>query len=551
MLRRKSVVLFSIGAIVLAGVAYAGLSTGEEQTKTYRFAKVERGSILKSVSASGELSSVVTVQVGSEISGQVSALSVDFNSEVKAGQVIARIDPENFEARLRQAKAEHSVAKATVMTKTAAVTQADANVANARAALVAAQADVERTKVTAADLKLDFERKKKLRERGVVAVSSIDKARAAWQAAEQQVNSAVAQELAARSTINARLAQVQMAKAEIVHAQAVVEQKDAAVSVANVSLDNTFIRSPVDGVVIGRDVDVGQTVAASLQAPTLFTIAQDLSKMEVKTNIDEADIGQIAPGQTATFTVDSFTGQEFSGTVTQVRKQPQNVQNVVTYTVVISADNSDNKLLPGMTANVQVKVSDRPNALKIPNAAFRFNPPGATPLASRGGSGAKGGGKGKSAAGKARRIAQANARLDRLAKLLDLTENQRAEVQQINRGIFPQIRSLRQGGARGPEFQKMVQQIRGQATKQVAAILNSEQRPKYLAIIGERQRNPVTRARVWMVKDGKPKSVILSIGVGDGKFTEVVRGDIQEGQEVIIGQNSAAQKESRRLRFGF
>jgi HlyD family secretion protein len=537
MQRRKLVVFFSLSAVILAGVAYAGLSNGEQQASTYRMAKVERGSILKSVSASGELSSVVTVQVGSEISGQVSALNVDFNSEVTAGQVIARIDPENFEARLRQAKAEHSVAKATVLTKTAAVSQSTANVANARAALVAAQANMAGAKVTTANLKLDFERKKKLRDRGVVAVSSIDKARAAWQVAAQQVNSAKAQELAARSTVNARLAQVQMAKAEIVHANAVVEQKIAAVSVAEVSLDNTFIRSPVDGVVIGRDVDVGQTVAASLQAPTLFTIAQDLSKMEVKTNIDEADIGQITPGQTATFTVDSFTGREFSGTVTQIRKKPQNVQNVVTYTVVISADNADLKLLPGMTANVQVKVSDRPNALKIPNAAFRFNPPGVAPATSRG--------------GKARRIAQANARLDRLAKQLDLTDDQKGQVQQINRGIFQQIRSLRQGGTRGSEFQKAIQQIRGQVTTEISTLLDPKQRLMYLAIVGERQRNPVARARVWVLEEGKPKPAVIFIGVGDGKFTEVVRGDIKEGREVVIGQNSDAQKGGRRLRFGF
>lgn len=549
MVRRKSAVLFGLGAVILAGAAFAGFSSTEPETPTYRLANVERGNILKSVSASGELASVVTVQVGSEISGQVSALNVDFNSQVKAGQVIARIDPENFEARLRQAVAEHAVAEATVQTKIAAVSQASANVANARAALVSAQADVERARVTAADLKLDFERKKKLRERGVVAVSSIDKARAAWQAAVQQVKSAEAQELAARSTVSARQAQVAMAKAEIVHSKALVDQKDAAVSVAKVSLDNTYIRSPVDGVVIGRDVDVGQTVAASLQAPTLFTIAQDLSKMQVKTNIDEADIGQIAPGQVATFTVDSFTGEEFTGTVTQVRKQPLNVQNVVTYTVIISADNPDLKLLPGMTANVQVKVSDRPNAVKIPNAAFRFNPPGVAPLSARTRGG--GAGKGKSAAGKAKREAQARARLERLAKQLSLTDEQKAEVAQINRGTFRQIINLRRGGAAGPDFQKEVQQLRRQATQKIAAILNPEQRAKYQAIVLERQRNPVTRARVWVLEDGKPKPVIVFIGVGDGKFTEMVRGDLKENQEVIIGQDSAAGKRPSRLRFGF
>lgn len=553
MLQRKSVVVLSVGALAIVAVAAVGLTGESENREAFRTAKVERGNVLKSVSASGELGAVITVKVGSEISGQVSALMADFNSEVKAGQVIARIDPESFEARVSQAEAELAVGEATVSIKSAAVGQARANFANARAQLKVEGADLNRAKVTSADLELDFNRKRRLRERGVVAVSAVDKARAAWEASLQQVVAAEARLIAQKSTILARQAQLRISEAEVVHAGAQVEQKAAALKVAKVSLNNTFIRSPVDGVVIGRDVDVGQTVAASLQAPILFTIAQDLRKMQVKTNIDEADIGQIRTGQIAAFTVDSFPGQEFRGSVTQIRKQPQNVQNVVTYTVVIAADNADLRLLPGMTANVEVKVSDRPGVLRIPNTALRFNPPGVAPPATAGGGGFKGGGKrGKGSANKAKRRAQAQSRLDRLAKNLSLTEDQKGQVQEISRGTFRRIISLRRNGVRGEEFQTAARELRQQSSKDILAILKPDQQVKYRAILAERQSNPTRRGRVWVMDDGKPKAVNVFIGVGDGKFTEFVRGGLTEGQQVLVGIDRTGNNQASGFRrFGF
>lgn len=556
MMRPRSVVLFGTGAIILAAVAYVGLSGETQQSEVYRSAKVERGNVRKSVSASGELNAVTTVDVGSEISGQVSKLFADFNSEVQANQVIARIDPQSFDARVSQSEAELEVSKATLAVKTAAIQQAIANHENARSSLKAEQADLEKAKVTAKDLELDFNRKRRLRERGVVAVSAVDKARAAWEASVQQIKAAEARLNAQRSTVAARRAQVRMARAEVLHGKALVQKQKAALNFSKVDLENTYIRSPVDGVIIGRDVDVGQTVAASLQSPVLFTIAKDLRKMQVETNIDEADIGQIRPGQAAVFTVDSFPGREFNGTVTQVRKKPQNVQNVVTYTVVITADNRDLRLLPGMTANVQVKVSDRPGVLRIPNSALRFNPPGATPLTTvqgrggKAGGGAKGGGKRKGGKAAARRRAQAQ--LARLTRQLDLSDEQKQQVQEFNRGIFRRIRALRQGGARGPDFRETITQLRRQASQQIMEALNPEQQVKYRAILAQRQSNPVTRARVWVLEEGRPKPVIVFIGVGDGKFTEMVRGGLTEGQQIITSINQTAQQRQTGFRrFGF
>ncbi len=538
---RKSPIFFSLGVAGLLAIG-AYYWNGQENTEVgYRLAKIERGNIIKSVSASGELNAVVTVEVGSEISGQISELTVDFNSDVKAGQVIARIDPESFEARVKQAEAELAVAKASVATKQAAVAQAQANQANASSVLAAAGADVARTKVNAADLKQEFGRKQALRKKGVVAVSAVDKARASWQAAAAQVNAAKSQLLAQRSTVEARKAQVKMAEAEVLHASAQVDQKAAALNIAKVNLNNTFIRSPVDGVVIGRDVDVGQTVAASLQAPILFTIAQDLRKMQVETNIDEADIGQIRPGQTATFGVDSFPGQEFKGIVNQVRKKPQTVQNVVTYTVVIAANNADLKLLPGMTANVQVQVSDRRNVLKLPNRSLRFVPPGMAPkpVAARGpggpsgfggppGGGARGGPPNREARRKA-----AQARMKRLVEKVGLTEDQQQQVRDFGRQMIQRIRTMAQGG-RGPGFRDAVQKLRQENSKRIMTILTPEQKVKYRLMIAERRSNPATPGRVWILEDGKPKQIDVMIGVGDGSSTEMVRGDLKEGQQIIL-----------------
>jgi HlyD family secretion protein len=527
---RKSTIFITLGIIILiiAGIFY--LTNSKSTEVGYRLSEVKRGTIQKSVSASGELNAVVTVEVGSGISGQISELLADFNSNVRAGQIIAKINPESFIARVKQAEAELGVAQALVATKKAGVAQSIANLGNANSVMSAAGADVSRIKVTAADLRQDFERKQSLRKKGVVAISTVDKARAAWRASAEQVSAAKSQLEAQRSTIKARKAQVAIAKAEVLHALAQVDHKSASLNIAKVNQENTLIRSPVNGVIIGRDVDVGQTVAASLQAPILFTIAQDLSKMQVETNIDEADIGQIIPGQTAKFSVDSFPSREFKGTIRQIRKKPQTVQNVVTYTVVIATKNPDLKLLPGMTANVQIEVSNRQNVLKLPNRSLRFKPPGQTPKpvasASRG--------QRRGPPNMAARRARAQARMKRLVETVELNDDQQQQVREFNQSLRKRIRSLARAG-RGPGFREAVNKLRQQNSKKLMIILNSDQKIKYQNMIATQRSNPAVPGRVWILENGNPKLINVMIGVGDGSSTELVRGDIKEGQKVIVG----------------
>ena len=292
--------------------------------------KVERGEVDLIVTATGTINPVINVLVGSQVSGTIKALYADFNSQVKEGQVIAQIDPAIFQAQVDQAKA---------------------NVLNTQANLLNAQANLVKAEVAVVDAKRNLDRNKPLLERQVIAQATLDTA---------QVN------------YDTAVAQIEVAKAQVDSSKAQVEQAKAALNLAETNLRYATIRSPVNGTVISRNVDVGQTVAASLQAPTLFTIAKDLTKMQVDTNVSEADVGRITVGQDATFTVDAYPGRIFRGKVSEIRIAPIIVQNVVTYDVVIQVDNKDLKLKPGMTANVSVMIAHREGVLKIPNAALRF-----------------------------------------------------------------------------------------------------------------------------------------------------------------------------------
>src|SRR5437899_7269134 len=374
MRRIASVVI--VAALVGGGVwAYLYAQSGGSAPK-YRLARVERGPLTATVSATGNLNAVVIVQVGSQVSGQTKALNVDFNSIVKKNQVIARIDPDIFEARVNQAKADLDSSRANVLNQDAQVERARADVDNARAGLVEAKAFTAKALVQSVDAKRDFDRKAELFGRQLIAKSDLDTSQATYDAAVAQLDSTRAREQALTSGIQSALAQLRVAQATAESARAQVKQKDAALKQAQVDLDHTTILAPVDGVVVSRQVDVGQTVAASLQAPILFTIAQDLTQMQVETSVDEADIGRLKVEDRASFTVDAFPGETFTGTVTQIRKAPQVVQNVGTYTVIVGVENPSGKLMPGMTANVKLVVAQKANALKIPNAALRFRPAG-------------------------------------------------------------------------------------------------------------------------------------------------------------------------------
>lgn len=319
-MKLKKIIWIAAPLLLAGGAGYAYWRMGESAKENpYVTVPVQRGNITQVVSSTGTLQAVVTVQVGSQVSGTIEKLFANFNSKVKAGDAVAQLNQDKFKAAVDQARAN----------------------------LLAAQSSLAKAKVSVEDASRTLKRTSELRKRDLTAQSDLDAAQVAYDAA---------------------LAQLEVNKAQVAQAQAAVNQQ-------MVDLNNTVIRSPVDGMVISRNVDVGQTVAASLQAPTLFTIANDLSKMEVHSNVDEADVGNVWEGQEVTFTVDAFPARRFRGKVYQVRHAPVNVQGVVTYNAVARIDNKELLLKPGMTANVQFLVSRQEDVLTIPNMAMRFKPP--------------------------------------------------------------------------------------------------------------------------------------------------------------------------------
>lgn len=521
--------VFLVLAAAASGAWFYAQSRGS--TPKFRTAKVERGPLTATVSATGTLNAVVTVQVGSQVSGLVKELFADFNSQVKRNQLVARIDPEKFQAAVAQAKAQLEAAKATVLNQRAAVEKARADVANAQAALAVAKAQTAKAQVAVIDSRRTFQRNHDLKQRGLIAQADEDSAQAAYDSAVAQAESTKAQEDAQVSQIRSAEAQLRVTQAILQTAVANVGQQEAGLKQTQVDLDHTEIRAPVDGVVVSRNVDVGQTVAASLQAPTLFTIAQDLTDMEVDTNVDEADVGRIRVGLRATFTVDAFRGQTFSGEVMQVRKAPQTVQNVVTYNVVVSARNPDGRLLPGMTANVRLVVDQKENILKVSNAALRYRPPGeaaeAAPAAGAGPSGGQ---------GAPPSIEQIR---DRLVKSLGLIPEQVKKLDPILQESRDKFRALMMRNPTEGERRIEGQKIRESSREQIRAILTPDQRGKYDQQVAEQAGGRAaagSSGRVFLLDpDGKPKAVTVRLGISDGTFTEIVGGEVRDGQDVITG----------------
>jgi HlyD family secretion protein len=358
--RKKFLFTIIISLVIILGGGFSLYQVINQKgtSQKFRTIKVEAGEISSIVTATGTINPVINVLVGSQVSGTIKELYADFNSQVKEGQVIAQIDPAIFQAQVDQAKAN--------------VLTAQANLLNAQANLENGKANLTKADVAVLDTNRTLERNRPLMERKVIAQATMD-------TAQTNYDTAVAQQEAAK-------AQLESAKSQVESVKAQVEQAKAALQLAETNLRYTTIRSPVNGTVISRNVDVGQTVAASLQAPTLFTIAKDLTQMQVDTNVSEADVGRVAIGQEATFTVDAYPEKTFRGKVSEVRNAPIIVQNVVTYDVVIQVGNKDLKLKPGMTADVSIWVAHREGVLKIPNAALRFRPESAGRESGRGGS---------------------------------------------------------------------------------------------------------------------------------------------------------------------
>ena len=327
---------------------------------SYETVPVERGLIQASVTATGTVNAVVDVQVGSQVSGNIKALYADFNTKVTKGQLVALIDPQVFQTQVDQAQAAVASAQSQVQ-------KANADLSGAIASEKGTESVLVKDRATALNAANQYQRLHSLFEPGIISLQDDDAAKASKDAAEAQVAADQSQLEASKQSILSAQAQLGSAQGQERQAQASLEQ-------AKVNLAHTQITAPVDGTVIARRMDVGQTVAASFAAPTIFEIAQDLTKMQLDTNVDESDIGNINAGQNATFTVDAYPSTTFSGQVTAVRKAPINAQNVVTYDVVIAVANPDLKLFPGMTANARIFTATLDNTLKVPNAVLRVHP---------------------------------------------------------------------------------------------------------------------------------------------------------------------------------
>jgi HlyD family secretion protein len=510
---------------VAGGVAW--WMSDRAQEVSYRTGAIEQGPLQSTVSASGTVNPVTQVSVGTQVSGQIRDLFVDFNSEVRAGQLIAQIDPETFQYRVRQAQADVEAAQAAVLT-------AQANGAAVRAAVSRAQVDL-------AEARRDLERKQMLVAREFIAKSEAEKAQALVNTSAEALKSAQAQ--------------AGVADAQVKTAQANVAQRQAGLAQARVDLARTRIVSPVNGIVIKRAVEKGQTVAASLQAPELFVIAQNLQDMQVEASVDESDIGRIRPGQRATFTVDAFPGQSFEGEIRQVRKAAQNVSNVVTYVAVVGFSNTGGRLLPGMTANVRVITDARESVLKVPNAALRVRiagielPAPAASAASAAAGAASGAaapapGAGPSAAAPVAapgasapgtRSGPGSEFRNRLVTELQLTPEQAEKVDAVYAEARPRFMQLRDLPAE--ERPKARERITAEIRARIGNLLTPEQKPRYAALMAESAGRTVTRGRVYVLaEDGKPRALAVRLGITDGTSTELlVAPDSPEGQALKAG----------------
>jgi HlyD family secretion protein len=520
----------------------------------WRLAKVDRGDVVASVNATGTINPISTVVVGSQVSGQVLEILADFNTQVVAGQVLARLDPTQVKARLDGARADLANIRAQRNVQAAQIEQGRADIARADATRVDAEAKLVQVEALLADAERILARQTDLGTRGIVAQSTIDTARttvasqrAARDSARAQITSAEAAKLSIEAALKVTQAQLGAIEAQIMQREAVVRQIE-------VDLANTEIRSPVVGTVVQRQVELGQTVAASLQTPTLFLVAQDLRSMEIYANVDEADVGRVRPGQTVTFSVNAYPNREFRGEVKLVRLGSQTIQNVVIYTAIISFQNPRMELLPGMTATLRVISDRRENVVRVPNAALRWRPAGAAPadaapqapqaanpfgpppIGGRGGFGGGGGGGQQQGGGR-----QMNEFVESLKTELGLDPNQSAQIDAIVAETRPQFRTLTDPSLDRNQRLERVRQIRAEMGKRIEAVLNASQRQTFADIRarfdgGTRGGTGGQPGRVFVVgEDGKPQAVPLRLGATDGAMTEVLSGAVEPGRDLIIG----------------
>jgi HlyD family secretion protein len=464
--RRKG--LIAVTVLIVAVVLVFVARKQKASTMEYFTTPAQTGPLRNVVNATGVVQTVVTVQVGSQVSGQLDELYADYNSVVKHGQLLARLDPRNYQAQLENSEAAVASAQAHVQS-------AEADVKNQAANLASAKANLEAARVTKENNAVVFKRNADLTKEGVVSKNDYDTAKAnadSSAAKYDQADAAVAQ---AEAQNRSAAAGLQQAKAQL-------QQAEADLNRAKLNLEYCNIYSPVDGVVISRNIDVGQTIAASLQAPTLFTIANDLTQMQVNANVDEADIGNISDQADVKFTVDAYPNDSFTGRISEIRLNPQTIQNVVTYSVIISIGNPDLKLKPGMTANIAITVDQREKVLKVSNAALRYTPPQMQreePAGQRGNAG---------------------------------KEESPKRALKVQEGPEPAAAPLAPGQKWNPSQKiKMVPRKRITQRPGLVYVLNAQHKPE-------------------------PRQVML--GITDGSATEIVSGQLSDGDQIIIGDST-------------
>ena len=517
----------AILAVLIAAVALGAVWWGDKAAASdYITGKVERTNIEVTVSATGTVQAVTTVQVGSQVSGTVAWLGADFNSNVKRGDVIARLDPALFQAQVENAKAN-------VVNAEAAVQAAETEIVNQRANLAAARANLEVTRVQRDDAIALVKRYQEIK--AVLSGRDLEAAQAQANAASARYDQAAAQvgqSQAANESVKSRVAQ---AKASLAQAKAQLQQ-------SSVNLQHATIASPIDGVVVSRNVDVGQTVAASMQAPTLFTIANDLQKMQVLASIDEADVGQIKQGIKANFLVDAYPGEPFQGEITQLRLNAQTLQNVVTYSAVIEVANTDLKLRPGMTANITIPVARRDNVLALPNAALRFRP-------------------NLTEEQLAEIRKQTEARMQQRREERAAAQQEQAEekpAEQEASGAQTAAKPQDEGRSSGEGGRRMGADREGRRRDgSSGAGGEGGRRDGSSGAVGRREGSPGTGGEggrrsggpggggarqgqmVWVLAaDGKTlEQRFVRTGLTNGRLTEILFGELNEGDTVIIGQN--------------
>jgi HlyD family secretion protein len=547
---KKQLIITAIGVVLIGGTGGYFLWGRRASSEEYITAKVERGAIRNTVSATGTLQAVTTVQVGSQVSGTISELFADFNTVVKKGQLVAQLDPRVYEAQLASQRANLEQARANLADAEARVLAAEAAVETQRAGVSGASANLAALKAQRDDTQSLLRRQESLAKAGLIPDRDLEAARTNYNAAEARYNQAAAQldqaRVSERTSVSSGLAQ---AKAQVKQARAQIQQIEGSLKMAEVNLSYTTISSPIDGVVVSRNVDKGQTVAASLQAPTLFTIANDLTQMQVIANIDQADIGVINQTNRVGFTVDAFPGHNFGGTINQIRLSPQNVQNVITYNVVIDVQNPDLKLKPGMTANLTITIAERQDTLKIPNAALRFRPQGMTPEKMRELFRGAGGGQGGP-----RRDATADGAKDTAMKDATAKDPDKGPGQSAGGGGRPQAGNDERRGAQadGGGERRRWRGRGNQADGQQGAPDGSRRggpggnaAASVAATPAVPSTTPIQEGQVrivWVLgPDKQPQFRRIRLGITDGTATEVIEGDLKEGDTIIVSQTIAAE----------